>query len=283
MITPLKDMFLVSANERENETTKSGLFLDTTWDKYKHAVQNGIIESIPHRISKTYKNDVELKRGDKVYFHHFVVQPDNYMMDGGERRYKALYSQIYCKIEDGAPVMLEDYVLSTPIMETEEDIKKTFGDLTLYTKTTTGKKPLVAKVEYLSKTAQEHGLKIGDTIIYKSDADYDMLIEGREYYRMKLFNVGAVIRNGNIIPMNDEVIVEDTFRDENTTSTGIILINLKPEKTQQTRIYSKGINSIYGVGDEILYFYGTGTRVEYEGKRYCILKQEQVMGVMQEA
>src|SRR3972149_11987988 len=167
MIQPLKDVFLVSANEEENSKTKSVIFIDTTWDKYKHAVQNGIIQQVPLSISKKYKNDVQLKKGDKIYFHHFVVQPDNYILDEGRRLYKTDYFNIYCVIRKSNPVMLEDWIFASPVMETEEDIAKFYGKLKLFTKPAPGMKKLLAKAEFISKQGVEQGLKAGDTIIYK--------------------------------------------------------------------------------------------------------------------
>ena len=140
----------------------------------------------------------------------------------------------------------------------------------------------MAKAEFISKEAEKQGLKAGDTIIYKNDADYEMTVEGKLYYRMKLANVAAVVRDGNVVPLRDEVLIETNFKEETLRDSGIILVNLKPERTQQANIHTKGINSEYQVGDSILYIYGTGVRVEYEGKKYCILRQEEVLGVMQE-
>lgn len=296
-VTPLKDCFLVSADEEKNSKTKSGLFLDVTWNKYLHAVQDGIIEEIPLSISKKYRYDVKLKKGDKIFFHHFTIQPDNYLLDEGRKLYKADYFNIYCIIRGGVPVVLEDWVLATAIPETEEDITKKYGSLTLYTKAVVGKKRLLAKAEYISKQAEEQGLKVGDTIIYKTDADYEMMVEGKEYYRMKLINIAAIIRKGNmidvdtgiskplpdmIIPLRDEVAIKTNFKEETVRASGIILVNLKPERTQQAKIYSKGVSSEYSVRDEILYLYGTGVRIEHEGKKFCILRGEEVLGVMQE-
>ena len=283
MIQPLKNVFLVSANESANEYTESGIWIDRSWDKYKHAVRNGIIRQVPLSISKKYKNDVELKKGDKIYFHHFTVQPDNYILDEGHRLYKADYFNIYCVIRKGNPVVIEDWLFASPVMETEEDITKIYGKLKLYTKASPDRKKLLAKAEFISKEAEKQGLKAGDTIIYKNDADYEMTVEGKLYYRMKLANVAAVVRDGNVVPLRDEVLIETNFKEETLRDSGIILVNLKPERTQQANIHTKGINSEYQVGDSILYIYGTGVRVEYEGKKYCILRQEEVLGIRQEA
>src|SRR3990167_362372 len=282
MIKALKDMYFVSLNEDENTKTKSGFFIDTTWQPYHYATQNGIIESTPIAISKKYKNDVKLEKGERIFFHHFVHSADNYILVQGRKLYKADYFNIYCVIRKRIPVMLEDWIFASPVMETEEDITKIYGKLTLFTKSAIGRKKLLAKAEFIGGEARRQGLKAGDTIIYKNDADYEMTEEGKRYYRMKLANVAAVVRNGNVVPLRDEVVIETNFKEETLQDSGIILVNLKPQRTQEANIYSKGINSEYQVGDSILYIYGTGVRVEYEGKKYCILRQEEVLGVMQE-
>lgn len=280
MIKPLKDLFLVSANESQNEKTESGIFIDTTWDKYRHAVQDGIVESVPLTITPKFRGDVDIKVGDKVYFHHFVVQQDNYILHNGKKLFKADYYNMYCKIENGEPVMLEDWILAEPVFEKEEDIQKKIGSLVLYTKATPDKKKKIATVSYVSKTGEDQGLKNGDTIVYKDSADYDMKIEGKEYYRIKLANVAAIIRDNKIIPLNDEVVVENNFKQETTLNSGIIMVNLKPERTQSGKLYSVGVNSEYKEGDHVLYFFGTGIKLDHEGNHYSILRHEQVLGLV---
>lgn len=286
MIVPLKDQYLISANEEANSKTESGLFIDTTWEKYKWAVQVGIIESIPQQLRKPYRNDVEINKGDKVYFHHFVVQQDNYIEEDGKKLFKCPRFHLYCVIKNGIPVMIDDWILATPILEKEEDIVKTFGTLKLFTKATPDKLHLLAVAEHISKQAEEQGLKVGDTIVFRKDADYDMKIEGKDYYRMSIKNVVAIIRDKKVIPMREEVLIVNNAKSELVRDSGIIMPIFKPNREVIEKIVAIGIQDEekqFKINDEILFHYGIGAQVEYEGVKYIVLKQEEVIGLLQEA
>jgi co-chaperonin GroES (HSP10) len=279
MISPLKNHYLISANEDENEHTESGIWIDRTWDKYKHAVQCGIIESSPLKITTPFRDDVEINKGDKVYFHHFVVQQDNYVIEDGKKLFQCPRFNLYCVVKNGIPVMVDDWVLVSPILETESDIIKTFGTLKLYTKSTPDELHLMATAEFISKQAEGQGIIAGDIVVYKKDADYDIMIEGKKYYRMKLANVVAVIRNNKLLPLRNDILVADNTSLEERRPSGIILpINPKREQCENILAIGPQDEKQFTIGEEVLFFRKTGASVEHEKIKYIVLRQEEIAG-----
>ena len=177
--------------------------------------------------------------------------------------------------------MLDEWLLASPIHESEEDITKIFGTLKLFTKASPDKKYLMAKVEHLSKGCESQGLKKGDTIFFRTSADYDMKIEGKDYYRMKVFNVVAIIRNNKLVPLRDEIIVEDNITNEVVRPSGLIIPILKPQREQIEKVLMVGKQDEekqFQVGEDVMFFNKGCQHIEHDGKKYCILRQAEVIG-----
>lgn len=282
MITSLKDVYLISADKDKNSKTASGLFIDTSWDKYGHAVQEGIVESCPLALSNKYSNDVRIEKGDIVHFHHFVAQDDNSIIDNGKELFKCNRHHMYCVLNHKQqPIMLDDWLFASPILEREEDIVKTFGTLKLWTKVMPDKIHLMAKAEFVSNECLKAGIEPGDTIIHKKDADYEMKVNDVTYYRMKLANVVAVIRNNMLSPLGSDVIVESTIQNERITASGLIIPIFKQQREQIETIVAIGYNDEekqFKVGDKVMLLWHTGTNIEFNGKNYIVLRQDNILG-----
>jgi len=289
MITFLKNTYLISADEDKHTKTKSGLFIDTTWDKYKWAVREGIVESVPRIVeanpsgtTKKYNPDIDIRIGDKVHFHHFVVQDDMRIKVGDKSLFKCPRFHMFCVIKKKKIVMLDSWVFVSPILEKEEDIVKTFGTLKLWTKATPGEIHLMGTVSHLSNMAKAQGLSKGDTIMFKKDAEYQMNIEGKEYYRMDLANVIAIVRNEKLYPLRDEIIVQNNSIKEHVRPSGLI-IPMKPAREQIEKVEAVGIQDEekqFKVGSKIMFHHHTGSKVEYNKQKYTILRQLEVIGAM---
>ncbi len=289
MIKPLKNSYLISADPDKHSNHKSGLIIDTTWNKYDWATQDGIIESTPTFIeatpkdtTKKYKDDVEVCIGDKVYFHHFIVQEDMKITNGDKIYYKLPRYHMYCVIKGLNIVMLDYWILVSPIMEKEEDIIKEYGTLKLFTKAAPGEVNLMGKVEHVSNGGIEQGVNKGDIILFKKDSEYKMTIEGNDYYRMELANVVAVIKDNKPVPLRDEIIVQNNSVKEQVRPSGLI-IPMKPSREQIEKVEAVGIQDEekqFLPGDKVLFHHHTGSKVEYDGKKYVVLRQLEVIGAM---
>ena len=300
MLRPLKDAFFVRVHKAKHDTlTVAGkeLFLDTDFNKYKHAVQYGTVASVPHVISHHHENEhghqigyyggAEIKEGEKIYFHHFVTEPQNRYDMGGETVYLCRYDQVYCVIRDEKIEMIEDWLLAEPIMEDESNFISPSG---IYLKPSLGVVPNIATVRHVSKVCAEQGITPGDTIVYKKDANYDMKVEGTEYYRMKAYNVAVIIRNGELTPVRDTLVIKE-HKQENEVVAGIEVVSLKKRKQQYATVLSMGpkvepVNlnlkelcfAEYKESDTIVYHNGTAGYVEHEKEIYGVIEAGNVLG-----
>jgi len=174
---------------------------------FTNAIQHGIVKQIPRKVDarvrkedgagrpyyEGYFYDTPLQIGDKVYFHHFVSQPENEVSYGEEIFYKADYNQIICVVRDGDVIPMEKWLLATPVMENEEDTYTEVSGVKIYTKISPEKKFLLSKVEFVGNMAREAGFDSGQTIIHPTFSEYALKIEGKEMYRMHIDDIFCVI------------------------------------------------------------------------------------------
>ena len=118
-LTPIGDFVYVEI-EKEEENTHTldngkTIWLDTSYDRYVNARQYGIVKYVSINIKKRVEDNITLKEGDKVYFHHFCIDERMSSEFGGENIYKVNYDQIYCYVRDGKITMTQDYVFVEPI------------------------------------------------------------------------------------------------------------------------------------------------------------------------
>ena len=179
-VQPLGDFIYVELEREEENKIKLGngqeLWLDTSYERYHNARQYGIVKLACVNIKKRVDDGITIKKGDKVYFHHFCI--DERMSDDfcGENIYKVHHDQIYCIVRNGKIIMTQDYVFVEPV-NTEDKIKGFY----MQSKEST-KEGIVANTNQFSK---EDGFKVGDKIMFIKDANYDMVIEGKRLFRMK--------------------------------------------------------------------------------------------------
>ena len=96
----------------------------------------------------------------------------------------------------------------------------------------------------------------------------------------------------NLKPLGDRVVIEPTEQEEQTT-TGIFLPETAKEKPQQGKVLAAGpgarkesgerIDMELKVGDTVLYARYAGTTIKLEGKEYLILKETDVLAVVEKS
>lgn len=272
----IKDLFLIHADlESQHISSITGhdgnkLFLDTDYQKYKHAVQIGTVAYSPQIIDKEYSNDNKVIDGDTVLFHHFVCQPDNKVVHDGKELYKCEYFHIWAKIVSGNLEPLEDFIFVEPIAQ-PEDSKKTNSGLVL-----PSEKKFISncgRVFALSQKAKINGLRVGDIVFFTNDADYDINVEGKDLYRMRMRNIIGVERSGKLTCLSDKMLVLDVT--DSVTKDG--LVYKKSERDRCGIVYNIGHN-IKGIslGDKVNFFNGLTSQLMYGGQMYSFLKTEDI-------
>ncbi|MEG1257359.1 co-chaperone GroES [Clostridium sp.] len=93
----------------------------------------------------------------------------------------------------------------------------------------------------------------------------------------------------NIRPLGDRVVIK-RLESEEITKGGIVLAGAAKEKPQEAEViavgpgsYSHGreIKMEVKIGDKILFSKFSGTEVKFEGKEYVILKQEDILAIIE--
>lgn len=88
----------------------------------------------------------------------------------------------------------------------------------------------------------------------------------------------------NIKPLADRVLIEPAPA-ETKTIGGIIIPDTAKEKPLQGTVVAVGNGTkdeemVLNVGDTVLYGKYAGTELEYEGKKYLIMRQSDVVAVL---
>ena len=94
----------------------------------------------------------------------------------------------------------------------------------------------------------------------------------------------------NLKPLGDRLIVEP-IEEEGTTASGIVLPETAKEKPMQGKVLAIGpgarkedgsrITMDVSTGDTVLYAKYIGTEVKVESKKYLILKETDVLAIVQ--
>ncbi len=88
----------------------------------------------------------------------------------------------------------------------------------------------------------------------------------------------------NIRPLADRVLIEPTAAEE-TTMAGIIIPDSAKEKPLKGKVLAVGNGTkdeemILKVGDTVLYGKYAGTEIEFEGTKYLMMRQSDVLAVL---
>lgn len=88
----------------------------------------------------------------------------------------------------------------------------------------------------------------------------------------------------SIRPLADRVLIEPTAAEE-VTLGGIIIPDSAKEKPLRGKVLAVGNGTkdedmVLKVGDEVLYGKYAGTEIEYEGTKYIMMRQNDVLAVI---
>lgn len=88
----------------------------------------------------------------------------------------------------------------------------------------------------------------------------------------------------NIKPLGDRVLIKPTAAEE-VTMSGIIIPDSAKEKPLRGKVLAAGNGTkdedmLLKAGDEVLYGKYAGTEIEFEGEKYLIMRQSDVLAVI---
>ena len=189
---PIRDYFFVKVEKKTEDTvTVNGteIMIDTSYDPLKLARQHGVVVETPRSLPEGVNLDI--KKGDTVYCHHFLTQDENEIKFYEQNLvYKIYWSDVYCRVRNGKLKMLHYWNLVEQKMEDEKDYTTKSGILT---------KPNMEEVElhgyirYMNDWMRDQGIKEGDEVVFSENSEYDMNIMGEKLMRMRNFDILAKI------------------------------------------------------------------------------------------
>ena len=88
----------------------------------------------------------------------------------------------------------------------------------------------------------------------------------------------------NIQPLSDRVLIAPAPAEEKTIG-GIIIPNTAKEKPLQGKVVAVGEGKkdepmVLKAGDTVLYGKYAGTEIEYEGEKYLVMRQSDVVAIL---
>ena len=92
-----------------------------------------------------------------------------------------------------------------------------------------------------------------------------------------------------LVPLGDRVVLKQLVAEE-TTKSGIVLPGQNKEKPQQAEVLAVGPGGVIDgkevkmevkVGDQVIYSKYSGTEVKVEDEEYIILKQDDILAIIQ--
>ena len=203
METP-KDIVLVSVKQKYNNQIEINdgqvIWLDTSFKPMHHVSICGVVEAVPRMLSSNHyahgDSTMDLKVGDKVYFHYLTVDPNNLVEVDGKDYYQVDYFNIFCYKRDGKMHMTNEWCLVEPV----EDVLGAHYEGTsiiipeMYRKKKNYK---IGKLKKIGGPLRNHdALDVApeDYVIYQKDSDFENEIEGVVYYTMMQKHLFAVIQ-----------------------------------------------------------------------------------------
>lgn len=92
-----------------------------------------------------------------------------------------------------------------------------------------------------------------------------------------------------LVPLFDRVVLKQLAAEE-TTKSGIVLPGQAKEKPQQAEVIAVGPGGVVDgkeitmqvkVGDKVIYSKYSGTEVEIEDEKYTVVKQNDILAILQ--
>lgn len=190
------EKFLVRIPERFNSTIKvagQDLYLANKFNEFEHRVVEGEVVSTP------MKYEVDVQKGDTLYFHHHVVvdKGQKLMYDDDEIYMVNFHptmpyaSQAFAyKDQDGEVHPLSNWVLLEPILAGPKYKSDVLQFVSF--EEAVNERGIVTMV---TAEMEEHGLSTGTIVGFSKNSDYEINIDGKKYWRMRLDDLLYYVKN----------------------------------------------------------------------------------------
>jgi co-chaperonin GroES (HSP10) len=183
----MNEHFLVRIPKRFKDTINVAgkeLYLDSRFDEFNNRINHGEVVAVPR------KYDTGVSVGDTLYFHHHVV------VDKGQKfQYEDDATDVYIvyynpqdvrnsqaiAYKHGDQVHELGWILLEPMEEKKEEPTSSGIILVSYEE----KPKKEGRVAFANGFFDENGVVVGDVVGFLKNRDYEIEIDGKNYWRMR--------------------------------------------------------------------------------------------------
>lgn len=262
-----KNNFLVQVDSQFQKPNIPGFdFIDTDFNPKALATKIGRIYALPIYVGEEYKYDVKLKEGDLVVFNHIVCDDKNKIENN---IFLCAYYNIYAKIDDGKIIPLEDTIFCEKIIDSGIEIGcfKVEGKVS----------DKYAKVFEVSAYMKKQGIQSGDIIFFTKNADYEIVVGGKELLKMHQRNIIGIERNGELVPFGRKLIVKNITKWNDAGG----LKRMYASSNLQTGVVINGGITRIEKGKMLTYFALISSEVTWKGEKYSFIKDENIKFIIE--
>ncbi len=180
------------------------LYVDPLYKQGAHKVTTGVVHAIPQQMPEWLRIVPELQVGDKIYFHYNSLDEDALVPDS-DGIFTILYDMIFCAVRDGKIIPIQGKVFCTPVPEAGVEEIEIDGQKVKVKMTKSGIITDINAIDDLHKEGKLNrsytkavvafigtpligerasDIKVGDTVWYAVNADFENEIEGKMYFVM---------------------------------------------------------------------------------------------------
>ena len=271
--------FLLCGDKNLNRITQiklpdgSFLQLDPDLEEFELAPQFAAIGFVPSKISDEYTNNTPLKVGDAVICHFHVIRTVNEVTVEGKQYFRCNFHHLWAKIENEIIIPLEEFLFIEPILEDKENMF--VGRLQIKPEQENVHKR--GRVSAIGVMAEQAGIKLNDTVIVTQNAECEIEIFGKIFWRLRIRNVVGIEREGNLICMTGKVLVKEIEEEE---KQGLLAGVIDEKKERKGLVILTDIEEI-SQGDTVSYHNGIDTKFIHNEELYAYIDTENINYVQQ--
>jgi co-chaperonin GroES (HSP10) len=183
----MNEHFLVRIPKRFKDTINVAgkeLYLDSRFDEFNNRINHGEVVAVPR------KYDTGVSVGDTLYFHHHVVVDKGQKFQYNDEAtdvYIVYYNPQDVRNSQAIAYKHEDqvhelgWVLLEPMEEQKEETTASGIVLVSYEE----KPKKEGRVVFSNGFFDENGVVVGDVVGFLKNRDYEIEIDGKNYWRMR--------------------------------------------------------------------------------------------------
>lgn len=202
---------------------------DIVYNPNKYKKTYATIVAIPQSTSERCKKEggaTIFNVGDTVHFYWSAlndsrfIEKKKYVNENGDIKYSFLYIlpvwRAICVTHNGTIVINKNFVLLSPIVQSEDEIKTSSG---LFVQSEVKKYNNCGRIEYINENER---LVEYEDVYFLPNSNSEVTIEGVVYYAMQESDIFAIKRKDLFFPIKDYVLITP-YLEEVKTKGGVLL------------------------------------------------------------